>query len=53
MAPDTQDAKGGQELVADTASRGLTEENIIHIPGLYSRWVQWANGAKAHYVTSG
>jgi pimeloyl-ACP methyl ester carboxylesterase len=43
----------GRELTTDTASRGLTEEDIIHIPGLYSRWVRLANGAKAHYVTSG
>jgi pimeloyl-ACP methyl ester carboxylesterase len=51
MAPDN--TAGGKELVADSASRGLTEENIIHIPGLYSRWVRLENGARAHYVTSG
>ena len=43
----------GLELEQDKRSRGLTEEGIIHIPGLYSRWVRLANGAKAHYVTSG
>lgn len=43
----------GLELTKDSASRGLTEEGIIHIPGLYSRWVRLANGAKAHYVTAG
>ena len=43
----------GRELTQEPASRGLTEENIIHIPGLASRWVRLANGAKAHYVTSG
>src|SRR3984885_14658358 len=54
MGPANQDSdRGGQELVQDSGSHGLTEENIIHIPGLYSRWVRLANGAKAHYVTSG
>jgi len=43
----------GLELTKDTASRGLTEEGVIHIPGLQSRWVRLANGAKAHYVTAG
>src|SRR3954467_7102594 len=43
----------GMELTKEPGSRGLTEENIIHIPGLASRWVRLANGAKAHYVTSG
>ena len=32
---------------------GLTEEGLVHIPGLASRWVQLPNGAKAHYMTSG
>lgn len=31
----------------------LTEEGIIHVPGVTSHWVRLANGAKAHYVTSG
>src|SRR5712692_6011999 len=43
----------GMELTQDKASRGLTDEDIIHIPGLHSRWVRLASGAKAHYVTSG
>ena len=43
----------GRELTQESTSRGLTEEDIIHIPGLASRWVRLANGAKAHYVTSG
>ena len=43
----------GRELTQDTSSRGLTEEGIVHVPGLSSRWVRLANGAKAHYVTSG
>ena len=43
----------GKELTVDPASTGLTEEEIIHIPGLASRWVRLANGAKAHYVTAG
>src|SRR5688500_9957031 len=43
----------GLELVQDTGSRGLTEEKIIHIPGLLSRWVRLADGSRAHYVTSG
>ncbi len=45
--------QGGRELEPDLASQGLTDEDIIHIPGLASRWVKLANGAKAHYVTSG
>jgi 2-hydroxy-6-oxonona-2,4-dienedioate hydrolase len=43
----------GMELTKEPASRGLTEEQIIHIPGLMSRWVRLASGAKAHYVTCG
>jgi pimeloyl-ACP methyl ester carboxylesterase len=43
----------GRELTQEPGSHGLTEEGIIHIPGLLSRWVRLANGAKAHYVTSG
>jgi 2-hydroxy-6-oxonona-2,4-dienedioate hydrolase len=43
----------GMELTQDKTSRGLTEEDIIHIPGLHSRWVRLGSGAKAHYVTSG
>ena len=43
----------GLELEKDTRSRGLTEEGIIHIPGIYSRWVRLASGAKAHYITTG
>jgi 2-hydroxy-6-oxonona-2,4-dienedioate hydrolase len=31
----------------------LTEEGIIDVPGLHSRWVQLRNGARAHYVTAG
>ena len=31
----------------------LTEEGIVHVPGLMSRWVRLSNGAKAHYVTAG
>ena len=31
----------------------LTEEGIIHVPGMMSRWVRLASGAKAHYMTSG
>jgi pimeloyl-ACP methyl ester carboxylesterase len=31
----------------------LTEEGLITVPGLASRWVRLASGAKAHYVTSG
>jgi pimeloyl-ACP methyl ester carboxylesterase len=53
MATANDSGRGGQELVQDSASRGLTEENIIHIPGLYSRSVRLANGARARYVTAG
>ena len=31
----------------------LTEEDIIHVPGVASRWVRLGNGAKAHYITAG
>ena len=31
----------------------LTEENIMHIPGMLSRWVRLGNGELAHYMTSG
>ena len=31
----------------------LTEEGIIHVPGLQSRFVKLANGARAHYVSAG
>lgn len=31
----------------------LTEEGIVQVDGLLSRWVRLPNGVKAHYVTSG
>ena len=31
----------------------LTEEGIIKVPGLLSRWVRLSTGVKVHYVTSG
>ncbi len=31
----------------------LTEEKLIEVPGMLSRWVRLANGSKAHYMTSG
>lgn len=31
----------------------LTEEGLIHVPGIASRWVRLANGARAHYMTAG
>lgn len=31
----------------------LTEEGLIHVPGMLSRWVRLANGARAHYMTAG
>jgi 2-hydroxy-6-oxonona-2,4-dienedioate hydrolase len=31
----------------------LTEENIMCIPGMLSRWVRLGNGELAHYMTSG
>ena len=40
-------------LTQKPRSRDLTEEELVHIPGLASRWVRLANGEKAHYVTSG
>ena len=41
------------EIGPESGSRGLTEEGIVHIPGMASRWVRLANGATAHYVTTG
>jgi len=43
----------GRELNPEPGSRGLTEEDIVHIPGLLSRWVRLADGSIAHYTTSG
>ena len=43
----------GRELTQDAASRGLTSEDIIHIPGMSSQWVRLGNGSKAHYTVSG
>ncbi len=37
----------------DPNGHGLTDEGLIHVPGLLSRYVRLANGAKAHFVTSG
>jgi pimeloyl-ACP methyl ester carboxylesterase len=34
-------------------STNLTEEGLIHVPGLLSRWVRLGTGAKAHYMTAG
>lgn len=31
----------------------LTEEGIVHVPGMLSRWVRLSTGAKVHYMTSG
>ena len=31
----------------------LTEEGIIKVPGMLSRWVRLGNGERAHYVTIG
>lgn len=31
----------------------LTDEGIVKVPGMASRWVRLAGGAKAHYMTSG
>lgn len=31
----------------------LTEEGLVNVPGLLSRWVRLASGARAHYVTAG
>jgi pimeloyl-ACP methyl ester carboxylesterase len=31
----------------------LTDEGVVAMPGLASRWARLANGAKAHYVTAG
>src|SRR5258707_183393 len=31
----------------------LTDEHLIEVPGLLSRWVRLGSGAKCHYVTAG
>lgn len=31
----------------------LTDEGLMRVPGLASRWVRLGDGSKAHYVTSG
>jgi pimeloyl-ACP methyl ester carboxylesterase len=31
----------------------LTDEDLIEVPGLLSRWVRLASGARAHYMTAG
>ena len=31
----------------------LTEEKLIKVPGMLSRWVRLSTGARAHYMTSG
>lgn len=31
----------------------LTDENLVEVPGMASRWVRLAGGARAHYMTSG
>lgn len=31
----------------------LTEEKILNVPGLLSRWVRLGNGERAHYMTAG
>jgi pimeloyl-ACP methyl ester carboxylesterase len=31
----------------------LTEEGIIDVPGMHSRWVRLADGQRAHYMTAG
>jgi pimeloyl-ACP methyl ester carboxylesterase len=31
----------------------LTDEGIIEVPGMLSRWVRLGSGARAHYMTSG
>ncbi|MGE0830936.1 MAG: alpha/beta fold hydrolase [Hyphomonadaceae bacterium] len=31
----------------------LTDEGIIHIPGMASRWVRLEDGRRAHYMTTG
>lgn len=38
---------------ASAPRRTLTDEGIIDIPGLASRWVRLADGRRAHYVTAG
>ncbi|MGE3304104.1 MAG: alpha/beta fold hydrolase [Hyphomonadaceae bacterium] len=37
----------------DTSKLQLTDENIIDLPGMASRWVRLADGRRAHYITTG
>lgn len=43
------------DTTTDTAASipGLTDEDLVEIPGFASRWMRLANGAKAHYMTAG
>lgn len=36
-----------------TEKKYLTEEEIVHVEGLHSRWVRLPDGRRAHYMTSG
>ncbi|MDP3174143.1 MAG: alpha/beta hydrolase [Phenylobacterium sp.] len=38
---------------SDVADASLTDEGVMDVPGLASRWVRLADGRRAHYVTAG
>ncbi len=41
------------ESTQGSGSEELTEENLVHTPGIASRFVRLGSGAKAHYMASG
>ena len=63
MRPDLDDARTWQQRLSVAPHRSptrckgsttwTTEENLVDIPGLASRWVRLADGARAHYMTAG
>ena len=42
-----------EEMATQIGTKELTEEGIVPVPGLASRWVRLPSGERAHYVTSG
>jgi 2-hydroxy-6-oxonona-2,4-dienedioate hydrolase len=43
----------GRYRLEEDREMGLTEEGLVQIPGLLSRWVNLPTGVRAHYVTAG
>lgn len=40
-------------MATATSERHLTDEGIVDVPGLLSRWVRLADGSMAHYIPAG